>query len=72
MADAETAAWICTACGYIHEGAEPPDNCPMCAVPKDCFVPYAEPPKGAVEEDDVLLDDSILGGEDDATTGASE
>ncbi|MHA1303192.1 MAG: rubrerythrin [Candidatus Heimdallarchaeaceae archaeon] len=22
--------WVCQKCGYIHEGAEPPKNCPVC------------------------------------------
>lgn len=28
----------CTICGYIHEGDEPPEMCPVCEVPKDKFV----------------------------------
>jgi mannose-6-phosphate isomerase-like protein (cupin superfamily) len=28
----------CTFCGYIHEGAEPPDKCPNCASPKEIFI----------------------------------
>lgn len=27
----------CTICGYIHEGNEAPDNCPVCAVPQEKF-----------------------------------
>lgn len=30
--------WKCTVCGYIHEGPEPPDICPVCGVSKDEFV----------------------------------
>ena len=26
--------WKCRNCGYIHEGTEPPDECPACAHPK--------------------------------------
>lgn len=26
--------WKCRNCGYIHEGAEAPENCPACAHPK--------------------------------------
>ncbi|MCD4829683.1 MAG: NADH peroxidase [Candidatus Cloacimonetes bacterium] len=29
--------WICTVCGYVHEGETPPDKCPMCQAPKDKF-----------------------------------
>jgi rubrerythrin len=28
------ARWVCRNCGYVHEGLEPPDNCPACAHPK--------------------------------------
>ncbi len=29
--------FICTVCGYIHEGAEAPEKCPLCGAPKDKF-----------------------------------
>ena len=29
--------WECTICGYVHEGEEPPDMCPVCDAPKDLF-----------------------------------
>lgn len=31
--------WQCRVCGYIHEGSEPPDICPVCGVPSDMFDP---------------------------------
>ncbi|MFA7148952.1 MAG: FAD-dependent oxidoreductase, partial [Syntrophomonadaceae bacterium] len=31
--------WKCRVCGYIHEGPEPPDICPVCGAPKDMFDP---------------------------------
>jgi len=31
--------WKCQVCGYIHEGPEPPDECPVCGAPKEKFVP---------------------------------
>lgn len=31
--------WKCKVCGYIHEGNEPPDECPVCAASKDMFEP---------------------------------
>ena len=31
------AKWRCTVCGYIHEGAEPPEECPLCGVDKSHF-----------------------------------
>lgn len=27
----------CGVCGYIHEGNEPPENCPKCGAPKEKF-----------------------------------
>lgn len=30
--------WECTLCGYIHEGEEPPDECPLCGADKSQFV----------------------------------
>ena len=29
--------WVCTVCGYIHEGDEPPEMCPVCGVGADMF-----------------------------------
>lgn len=29
--------WICTVCGYVHEGENPPANCPQCGVAADKF-----------------------------------
>lgn len=29
--------WKCQVCGYIHEGDEPPDECPVCGADKDQF-----------------------------------
>lgn len=31
--------WRCRVCGYIHEGPEPPDECPACGAPKEMFDP---------------------------------
>jgi flavorubredoxin/NADPH-dependent 2,4-dienoyl-CoA reductase/sulfur reductase-like enzyme len=33
--------WKCRVCGYIHEGPEPPDECPVCGVAKDMFDPVS-------------------------------
>jgi rubrerythrin len=30
--------WKCTVCGYIHEGKEPPDVCPVCGAGKYQFI----------------------------------
>jgi len=29
--------WVCTVCGYVHEGDEPPDTCPVCGADKSMF-----------------------------------
>jgi len=29
--------WICTVCGYVHEGDEAPEKCPQCGQPKEKF-----------------------------------
>lgn len=30
--------WRCTVCGYLHEGEQAPDECPLCHVTKEKFV----------------------------------
>jgi len=30
---ADTEIWVCTACGYVWIGKEPPEQCPVCKVP---------------------------------------
>ncbi len=34
--------WRCIVCGYVHEGEEPPAQCPICKVPAEKFVPVDE------------------------------
>ena len=29
--------WVCRKCGYVHEGEEPPQECPSCSHPKNYF-----------------------------------
>ncbi|MCX7921575.1 MAG: NADH peroxidase [Clostridia bacterium] len=29
--------FVCSICGYVHEGAEAPDNCPQCRAAKEKF-----------------------------------
>lgn len=29
--------WVCTVCGYVHEGDTPPDKCPICKAPASKF-----------------------------------
>ena len=34
--------FICTVCGYIHEGDHAPEKCPMCGVPASKFKELTE------------------------------
>ena len=34
--------WVCTVCGYVHEGDAAPETCPVCKVPADKFVAQEE------------------------------
>ncbi len=31
--------WICSKCGHIHEGTQPPGKCPVCRHPREYFEP---------------------------------
>ena len=37
-----TKKFRCTVCGYIHEGNEAPERCPLCKVPANKFVEIEE------------------------------
>jgi rubrerythrin len=30
--------WVCSVCGYIHEGDQPPAECPVCHAPAEKFI----------------------------------
>ncbi|MBF0345211.1 MAG: NADH peroxidase [Nitrospirae bacterium] len=30
--------YVCTICGYVHQGDAPPDSCPQCGAPAEKFV----------------------------------
>jgi len=34
--------WKCTVCGYVHEGDEPPEECPVCGADRSKFVELIE------------------------------
>ncbi len=36
------AKWVCSVCGYVHEGDSAPEVCPVCKVPADKFVKQEE------------------------------
>ena len=29
--------WVCSVCGYVHEGEQPPEQCPVCKQPASAF-----------------------------------
>ncbi|MBE5756767.1 MAG: NADH peroxidase [Clostridiales bacterium] len=41
--------FICTVCGYVHEGNEAPDFCPQCRAPKSKFKEQSEGLEWAAE-----------------------
>ena len=32
------AKWVCSVCGYVHEGDTPPAQCPVCKAPAEKFI----------------------------------
>ena len=30
--------WVCSVCGYVHEGDEAPEVCPVCKHPQSYFM----------------------------------
>ena len=38
--------FICTVCGYIHEGTEAPEKCPVCKAPASKFKELKDPTEG--------------------------
>ena len=30
--------WVCSVCGYVHEGEQPPERCPVCKAPAAKFI----------------------------------
>ncbi|MBM9519557.1 hypothetical protein JWG39_06955 [Desulforhopalus vacuolatus] len=39
-----TEKWLCPVCGYVHDGLEPPETCPVCHVEGERFVASAKGP----------------------------
>ena len=37
----QVSRWMCTNCGYIHEGQAAPKVCPVCRYEQGYFLPYA-------------------------------
>ena len=36
--------WVCSVCGYVHEGDTPPEKCPLCKQPASVFKKVEEAP----------------------------
>ena len=36
------AKWVCSVCGYVHEGDQAPEKCPQCGVGPEKFTKQAE------------------------------
>ncbi len=36
------AKWVCSVCGYVHEGDEAPEKCPVCKAPASKFNKQAD------------------------------
>ena len=48
--------WKCSVCGYVHEGEEPPEKCPVCGAPKSAFVLLEEtPPQPPAKADEARV-----------------
>ncbi len=43
--------WECSVCGYIHEGEEPPEKCPICGAAKEKFFEIGPAEAGSQAED---------------------
>ena len=41
--------WVCTVCGYVHEGETAPESCPICKVPASKFTEQKEEAVWAAE-----------------------
>ena len=44
--------FVCTVCGYVHEGDTPPEECPLCGIGPDQFE--------EVEEQVIVISTAIL------------
>lgn len=54
--------WRCTVCGYIHNGAEPPEKCPVCDAPKKMFVEIDADGKALTEVKTEELNSAVSSG----------
>ena len=53
--------WECTICGYIHEGDEPPESCPICGAGPEYFKEVVEDAKQSVPQPSSAKDGAAEG-----------
>ena len=41
--------FVCSVCGYVHEGDTPPEKCPRCKAPAEKFVEQSDEMSWAAE-----------------------
>lgn len=41
--------WVCSVCGYVYEGENPPEVCPVCKAPAEKFIKQSEEMSWAAE-----------------------
>jgi len=65
--------WVCSMCGYIHYGPEPPDECPVCGAAKDQFTLSTEDETPlSVETPSVTIHKAVVLGAGIAGVSAAE
>lgn len=52
MEKKKTTKWRCEVCGYIHEGTQPPDICPVCGAGKEDFSKHQAPASDPLDSKD--------------------
>ena len=63
--------WECTVCGYIHEGDEPPEKCPVCGADRSKFVEIDPAEEGEEKPDRKEPQDNDLNSKQEATVSVS-
>ncbi len=51
--------WVCSVCGYVYEGENPPEFCPVCHVPGSKFVEQKGDMKLAAEHEYGIYDKTV-------------
>ena len=49
------AKFVCQVCGYVHEGDQAPEKCPVCGVPAEKFKKQEGEGEGENEAMDAML-----------------